>query len=85
MISLEFLTLGLFFLQKIKKEEILMKFTIVGGSMSLQEVEGYKNWIMSYYPELEIKEMTFVIADNTIAITCNNGEISFQPVCRAAV
>lgn len=60
-----------------------MKFTIVGGSMSLQEVEGYKNWIMSYYPELEIKEMTFVIADNTIAITCNNGEISFQPVCRA--
>jgi hypothetical protein len=72
-------------LQKIKKEEILMKFTIVGGSMSLQEVEGYKNWIMSYYPELEIKEMTFVIADNTIAITCNNGEISFQPVCRAAV
>ena len=61
-----------------------MKFTIVGGSMSLQEVEGYKNWIMSYYPELEIKEMTFVIADNTIAITCNNGEISFQPVCRAA-
>ncbi len=62
-----------------------MKFTIVGGSMSLQEVEGYKNWIMSYYPELEIKEMTFVIADNTIAITCNNGEISFQPVCRAAV
>ena len=48
-----------------------MKFTIVGGSMSLQEVE--------------IKEMTFVIADNTIAITCNNGEISFQPVCRAAV
>jgi hypothetical protein len=85
LISLEFLTLGLFFLQKIKKEEILMKFTIVGGSMSLQEVEGYKNWIMSYYPELEIKEMTFVIADNTIAITCNNGEISFQPVCRAAV
>lgn len=62
-----------------------MKFTIVGGSMSLQEVEGYKNWIMSYYPELEIKEMTFVIADNTIAITRNNGEISFQPVCRAAV
>lgn len=62
-----------------------MKFTIVGGSMSLQEVEGYKNWIMSYYPELEIKEMTFVIADNTIAITCNNGENSFQPVCRAAV
>lgn len=62
-----------------------MKFTIVGGSMSLQEVEGYKNWIMSYYPELEIKEMTFVIADNTIAITCNNGEISFQPVCRIAV
>lgn len=62
-----------------------MKFTIVGGSMSLQEVEGYKNWIMSYYPELEIKEMTFVIADNTIAITCNNGKISFQPVCRAAV
>ena len=62
-----------------------MKFTIVGGSMSLQEVEGYNNWIMSYYPELEIKEMTFVIADNTIAITCNNGEISFQPVCRAAV
>lgn len=62
-----------------------MKFTIVGDSMSLQEVEGYKNWIMSYYPELEIKEMTFVIADNTIAITCNNGEISFQPVCRAAV
>lgn len=62
-----------------------MKFTIVGGSMSLQEVEGYKNWIMSYYRELEIKEMTFVIADNTIAITCNNGEISFQPVCRAAV
>lgn len=62
-----------------------MKFTIVGGSMSLQEVEGYKNWIMSYYPELEIKEMTFVIADNTIAITCNNGEISFQQVCRAAV
>lgn len=62
-----------------------MKFTIVGGSMSLQEVEGYKNCIMSYYPELEIKEMTFVIADNTIAITCNNGEISFQPVCRAAV
>lgn len=62
-----------------------MKFTIVGGSMSLQEVEGYKNWIMSYYPELEIKEMTFVIADNTIAITCNNGEISFQPVCRAVV
>lgn len=62
-----------------------MKFTIVGGSMSLQEVEGYKNWIMSYYPELEIKEMTFVIADNTIAITCNNGEILFQPVCRAAV
>lgn len=62
-----------------------MKFTIVGGSMSLQEVEGYKNWIMSYYPELEIKEMTFVIADNTIAITCNNGEISFQLVCRAAV
>lgn len=62
-----------------------MKFTIVGGSMSLQEVEGYKNWIMSYYPELEIKEMTFVIADNTIAITFNNGEISFQPVCRAAV
>lgn len=62
-----------------------MKFTIVGGSMSLQEVEGYKNWIMSYYPELEIKEMTFVIADNTIAITCNNGEISFQPVCRVAV
>lgn len=53
--------------------------------MSLQEVEEYKNWIMSYYPELEIKEMTFVIADNTIAITCNNGEISFQPVCRAAV
>jgi hypothetical protein len=72
-------------LQKTKKEKILMKFTIVGGSMSLQEVEGYKNWIMSYYPELEIKEMTFVIADNTIAITCNNGEISFQPVCRAAV
>ncbi|MEO3160327.1 hypothetical protein ABHC52_10160 [Ruminococcus bicirculans (ex Wegman et al. 2014)] len=72
-------------MQKIKKEEILTKFTIVGGSMSLQEVEGYKNWIMSYYPELEIKEMTFVIADNTIAITCNNGEISFQPVCRAAV
>mgnify|MGYP000015427811 FL=1 len=62
-----------------------MKFTIVGGSMSLQEVEEYKNWIKSYYPELEIKEMTFVIADNTIAITCNNGEISFQPVCRAAV
>ena len=62
-----------------------MKFTIVGGSMSLQEVEGYKNWIMSYYQELEIKEMTFVIAENTIAITCNNGEISFQPVCRAAV
>lgn len=51
--------------------------------MSLQEVEGYKNWIKSYYPELEIKEMTFVIANNTVAITCNNGEISFQPVCRA--
>lgn len=60
-----------------------MKFTIVGGSMSLQEVEGYKNWIKSYYPKLEIKEMTFVIANNTVAITCNNGEISFQPVCRA--
>ena len=26
-----------------------MKFTIVGGSMSLQEVEGYKNWIKSYF------------------------------------
>lgn len=55
-----------------------MKFTIVGGSMSLQEVEGYKNWIMSYYPELEIKEMTFVIADNTIAITCKPAKFHFS-------
>lgn len=62
-----------------------MKFTIVGGSMSLQEVEEYKNWIKSYYPELEIKEMTFVIVNNTVKISCNNVEISFQPVCRAAV
>lgn len=62
-----------------------MKFTIVGGSMSLQEVEGYKNWIKFYYPELKIKEMTFVIANNTVSISCNNGEISFQPVCRVAV
>lgn len=53
--------------------------------MSLQEVEGYKNWIKSYYPELKIKEMTFVIANNTVSISCNNGEISFQPVCRVAV
>ncbi len=62
-----------------------MKFTIVGGSMSLKEVEGYRNWIKSYYPELEIKEMTFVISNNTVTITCNNGEIAFQPVCRVAV
>ena len=62
-----------------------MKFTIVGGSICLQEVEGYNNWIKSYYPELKIKEMTFVIANNTVSISCNNGEISFQPVCRVAV
>ena len=62
-----------------------MKFTIVGGPMSLKEVEGYRNWIKSYYPELKIKEMTFVIVKNTVTISCNNGEILFQPVCRAAV
>ena len=38
-----------------------MKFTIVGGSMSLQEVEGYKNWIKSYYPELKSIEMGILV------------------------
>lgn len=59
-----------------------MEFRIRGGGISPIEMDRYRELIEENYPDLNIIQMSFDISGDSISISCNNGEIAFEPIQR---